>query len=564
MRKKRVARRTGGNTAEGREIRQVEGQHNQEEILGQSSDMTRELSEDTTSLASSSAISNEQFADEERWFREMMDPDTESLGEEGKKFEMTPLEELNRERVMGNEFQNETDLSDVTRATDDDCFSTDATAVSEEPNDLTELEVKPTKQTESITEILDLTKQDDDDVNREKPDACPGYESNDNNLGLVACQQTEQLDLSCSSKLDNETQVQTFAETDGEKEEVDKGDSRNEERDVTFSPEAVLEAPTLGQTGNVEEPFPLSTDKVMSELGGAENGQLTEDGNETADELAVETCEDEDMDSQTRSDNVKTDETNVGSGVAFDAFLSFGVATVEHCKPTTMVAADVTPATVSQFDNDRDSDKLLEASHDEGNYPEGSPLETVGQNNLNRYLSWNNDAIDQSVPERRLQLLDIAKANESDETVTEVIVSPYGDRQSMLLDHFTSNNGSHVVEHRKDEQVGDDDSECDDSLEDYDILPELPDTDIRVTTQSEAIGAELKATIKELDLSDKFDMQRLIGFEDDHFSQPEVRSTVHCIVHCEIFICNGCVAKQDMDEPVYVRVVESVFCVKFS
>ena len=116
---------------------------------------------------------------------------------------------------------------------------------------------------------------------------------------------------------------------------------------------------------------------------------------------------------------------------------------------------------------------------------------------------------------------DKREASESEVTLTDIVVSPYENKEITVPDHLTTEHSNSLVESGH-EQPGTDDLELNSLLSTYDVLPDVPESIMTIGTQSEAIGAEFKATVKELQLPDTFDVQKLINFNDDHFSQPEL------------------------------------------
>jgi hypothetical protein len=224
-------------------------------------------------------------------------------------------------------------------------------------------------------------------------------------------------------------------------------------------------------------------------------------------------------------------ENNDESRPVVDAVLSHGDVSGEW-QETYMIddPHNVEKEAVSQTDTESDIIPVDDSgesgeSRNEGEESATCFLQSMGQNDLSRYLTWNDDADEPSEdsvvkgPDLTLGAVnnDRRETCESEEvTLVDTEVSQYENMEMAEPNHVA--NGID----RGHEQPGTDNMDLDYLLSTYDLLPDIPENTVTTGTQSEAIGAEFEATVKELQLQNAVDVQKLINFNDDHFSQPEL------------------------------------------
>lgn len=600
VKKKRVATKDAGavKAAAAKSFATVVEQ-GQSEVAIHPIDVMKESSEDSASLPSFSIESSGQFADEERWFRELVAPDTQTLEGAREEIELTDSHQAGGFREGFDRDVREETTEKVESAVKPMCEVKPAseTAVVNEELEVTEMETEKRNRVPIVTEMWDVKGRDDGERDEEKEDVPPvenegsdeqtvslrpasamsahqhQAETNSNSELQVEVLPLDVRDLEADgSCVFPETQAKSEAQADispktteknvDETEEVDNVDDLLDmTRDTTPSSGSLLDSTTCNQTVDSKTLISLSADEaanesVVEEREGKEKvGDAVEVGEvvDTSGEMSLQlheerTCEREDVDSQLQTEfaGTQSDENGGEIGAAFDAVVSRSDASVEYCGQLAVGAKFIPQVTVCQTDVEteeapEDGDTASEGSEHEGEEPAASFLQSMGQNDLSRYLTWNNDTSDQSAVDTltlRLPEIEKTETSESEETVTDVIVSPYGDKQPMLSEHLATKQTESRVE-RGNGQL-ENESEADSLLDSYDILPDVPEGGaeggVTVETQSEAIGAEFEATMKELQLSDTFDFRKLVNFDDDHFSQPEVRTSL-CSVSNSLKVC---------------------------
>ena len=570
-------------------------------------DVERGSSENHTRPAN--VDSNGQFADEERWFRELMAPDTQVAYGSREEIEMMESHQLRafKEAVheqVGRDTMEDTESHiNSTNTTDKkDNPAAETAVINEEQEQVSKKETSCKDNEVTAIEMCDTDKRDSDvkDGGAEEPLSIDGKCTGTGEyvVGLLAAGAVDDCYNETENKGDSRVEDTSTVSTDGHLDDgnhVADGDQLESEMPLDVTEEAVeeivfetkegdsaltmttdvassavtpLESESPNQTFIGEKESRLSAVEAPHESLNCQPEDLLEEDNKTSDEAikiptVVDThnelsctptaktplqvhegnvCEDETASIliEVQSYDVQTDENSEEIGALSDTVMSHDVS-VEYCGNCTIDAThNISQVSISQSeiieseDVPGDGDGVSEGSENEGEELTPCFLQSMGQNDLSRYLTWNDDMSElseQSVVNRLDLTLDLVntdkrEASESEVTLTEIVVSPYENKEIKVPDHLTTEHSNSLVESGH-EQPGTDDLELNSLLSTYDVLPDVPESIMTIGTQSEAIGAEFKATVKELQLPDTFDVQKLINFNDDHFSQPEVRCHVY-------------------------------------